>query len=315
MRYQFISVKSVIEGLLTFLPGFKGSLNKKTGGTNAASYCYSVWLRHHSKIVQTLRINLAGSHIAELGPGDSLGVGIAALLSGCGSYTAIDTVQHFNTEINLAVLDELHWLFAQKSPIPNQDELPLVKPLLDNYSFPSFLNLNSSHLSQDRKAKIAASLKYINHQSSLISFLPAESTENFNNNSFFDLILSQAALEHVNDLPSAYAMCSKWLKPGGVMSHTIDFKCHGAAKEWNGHWAYPTFLWHILMGRRTYFINRQPLSVHLRLLDEHGFDIILLEKFHQHSTLTRSDLAKDFFSLTEEDITTAGAYILAQKRL
>lgn len=72
----------------------------------------------------------------------------------------------------------------------------------------------------------------------------------------------------------------------------------------------------MLMGRRVYFINRKPLSYHLQLLDEHGFDIVLLDRFYQPSALTRGhDLAKGFRSLAEDDLNTAGAYILAKKEI
>lgn len=314
MRLRSLSAKPVFEGLLTFLPGFKNLLNKGTGGTGSAIYCYTVWLRHYIKIVQTLNTDLSGSHVAELGPGDSLGTGIAALLSGCETYTAIDAVEHFNADVNLAVLDKLCALFHQKHPVPGQDEFPLVKPILETYAFPSFLNSISKHLTKDRKKKITQALKGFNDSSSPISFMPADSIGRAKNDSTLDLIFSQAVLEHIDDLPQTYAMCSKLLRPGGLMSHTIDFKCHGVSKEWNGHWAYPSLLWRILMGRRAYFINRKPLSDHLQLLDEHGFDVVLLDKFHQHSALTRRDLAKEFYSLTQEDLNTAGVYILAQKR-
>jgi hypothetical protein len=314
MRAQLLSTKAIFEGFLTFLPGLKNLLDKKTGGNNSAKYCYSVWLRHYSKIFQTMKRDLPCSHVAELGPGDSLGAGIAALFSGCESYTAIDAVQHFNTETNLAVLHDIYELFQLKHPIPGPDEFPLVKPLITTYAFPSFHISNSKHISVEYKKKIIKTLKNFNQSSSPISFLPAHSIESHNNASKFDLIFSQAVLEHVDDLPRTYAMCNNLIKLGGLMSHTIDFKCHGVSSEWNGHWTYSPFLWRVLLGRRAYFINRKPLSYHLKQLDAHGFDIILLEIFHQHSIVTRNDLAKEFRSLTEEDLQTSGAYILAQKR-
>lgn len=261
-----------------------------------------------------MKRDLTGSHIAELGPGDSFGTGIAALFSGCKTYTAIDAVQHFNTEANLAALHDIHELFQQEHPIPGPDEFPLVKPLLATYAFPGFLIPNSKNFSIEYKERITQFLKNFNHASSLISFLPAHSISDHNSASKFDLIFSQAVLEHVDDLPLTYAMCNKWLKPGGLMSHTIDFKCHGVSNEWNGHWTYSPFLWRVLLGRRAYFINRMPLSYHLKQLDMQGFDIILLEKFHQPSIVTRDDLAKEFLSLTEEDLQTSGVYILAKKR-
>ena len=58
-----------------------------------------------------------------------------------------------------------------------------------------------------------------------------------------DLIFSQAVLEHVDDLQGVYAAMRKWLKPDGIMTHQIDFKCHGKANAWNGHWTYSDFVW------------------------------------------------------------------------
>ena len=224
MPTNFLSTKSIFEGFLTFLPGLKNLLNKNTGGTNSGKYCYS----------------------------------------GCEAFTAIDAVQHFKKDANIAVLHDIHRLFRQKQPVPGQDEFPLVKPLLDTYAFPFFLTSNSKHITVEYKEEEAEALKDIDSSSSLISFLPAHSIGDHKNASKFDLVFSQAVLEHVDDLPLIYAMCTKWLKPGGLMSHTIDFKCHGVSSQWNGHWTYLPFLWRVLLGRRAYFINRKPLSYHLK---------------------------------------------------
>ena len=73
-------------------------------------------------------------------------------------------------------------------------------------------------------------------------------------------MFSQSVLEHIDDLEGAYATLHKWLKPGGYMSHLIDFYSHGLTKEWNGHWALSDLTWGALKGRRPYLINRQLAS-------------------------------------------------------
>jgi hypothetical protein len=43
-----------------------------------------------------------------------------------------------------------------------------------------------------------------------------------------DMVIPQAVMEYVDDVPSTYKL-----------SHTIDFKSHGFASDWNGHWTIP----------------------------------------------------------------------------
>src|SRR6185436_623875 len=54
-----------------------------------------------------------------------------------------------------------------------------------------------------------------------------------------DLILSQAVMEHVENLPGAYKAMYGWLRPGGFASHQIDFRSHELFSKWDGHWAAP----------------------------------------------------------------------------
>ncbi len=55
------------------------------------------------------------------------------------------------------------------------------------------------------------------------------------------------------------------------MSHQIDFKSAWAFHAWNGYRTCSDRLWEITLGRRPFMINRQPASVHLRLIQEAGF--------------------------------------------
>ena len=128
-----------------------------------------------------------------------------------------------------------------------------------------------------------------------------------------DLIFSQAVLEHVDDLDSVYAAMRRWLTPGGLMSHQIDFKCHRKADTWNGHWTYSDFAWKIVVGRRTYLLNRAPHSSHVALLEKNGFEIVSDRTIRSDPYC--GDLNWPTASATfPDDLSTSGAYFVAAAR-
>ena len=82
----------VVRGLASCVPGwYSWNLRRRTLRTANPAYCYSWWIRHiallelsgHRPVLQT---------VAELGPGGSLGVGLASLLSGANTYSGSTTV-------------------------------------------------------------------------------------------------------------------------------------------------------------------------------------------------------------------------------
>jgi len=74
--------------------------------------------------------------VVELGPGDSMGIGLSALLAGSDRLVALDVVRYWDPERNLRILDELIELFASMARIPDNDEFPRVFPEIDDYRFP-----------------------------------------------------------------------------------------------------------------------------------------------------------------------------------
>lgn len=309
---NLLYLKPVIEGLLTFLPSFSKLLTKKTSGTDSAEYCYSVWLRHEVKI-RPYRNDDQFNTIVELGPGDSLGIGLSALLAGARNYIAIDAVKHADQERNLKIANELIKLFSNRTSIPDSDQFPEIKPRIESHHFPCWLADSSESSFNDRIYKVKHAVTHIDSPMSPIIYIsPGDAHKRISENSV-DFIFSQAVLEHVDDLGALYQDCYKWLTPGGLMSHQIDFRSHGTASTWDGHWTYSTFLWKMIKGRRPYLINRKPCSAHLKMIHNSGFEIVKFERYRLISTLKRQHLAKLFRGLSPDDLTTAGAYIIARK--
>ncbi len=260
--------------------------------------------------------------VGELGPGDSLGTGLAALISGVNTYCAFDVVRFANTQRNLDIFDELVELFRLREDIPTENEFPRIAPDIDSYQFPSDI------LTQDRLAKalepnrlrsIRRSLENLgedNENSACIRYVvpwtePGIFAAEY---SPVDMIYSQAVLEHVDNLEFTYQALYRWLKPGGFMSHQIDFTCHGVDSRWNGHWTYSDLAWRLVRGNRPWFLNRQPYSTHTTLLRRGGFTIVNEAVRKDTSGITRAQRAAEFNCFSDDDVITRAAFVQALKR-
>jgi len=168
-------------------------------------------------------------------------------------------------------------------------------------------------LNHDRIKKIRDALSNSQVKNSVIQYKIPWSGSSIIKNESVDMIFSQAVLEHVDDLKEAYGSMYSWLKDTGYMSHQIDFKCHGLANKWNGHWKYSNFIWKLIRGRRTWLINRAPYSKHCEIIKNNGFKIVFEKKVTLQSSLQRKDLAAQFKLISGSDLNTAGLFIQATK--
>ena len=286
-----------------------------THGTDQARYCYSVWLRHLVSAHDN-GLNDDPKRVAELGPGDSIGIGLAAILTGAERYYAFDVVKHANTERNLAVFEKLIALFRAETQIPGPDEFPRVGPELEDYTFPRHIltaKRMASALRVKRLDRIRQSLRSTDSANSMIQYRAPWNTKAAIERDSIDMVYSQAVLEHVDDLADVYQAMVQWLRPSGYMSHQIDFKCHDSAREWNGHWTHSDLMWKLARGKDIWLINREPHSTHVKLMDANGFRIVADKIVHKPSRISRRQLASKFRSLTDSDLTTCDAFIQAVK--
>ena len=315
-----MSIKPILKGIGTYVPGlYRLASRASTGGTNSARYCYSVWLRH---LVMAYKNGLSTCPhvVAEIGPGDSLGIGLAALLSGSSKYFGLDAVKYATTQKNIEIFDELVDLYKKREDIPDNSDFPNLRPYLDTYDFPRDI-LDEKRLNESLKPErlSLARNSLLNLDSSVdektcIYYLAPWNYSNIVRNESVDMIFTQAVLEHIEDLHSTYKLLSDWLKPGGFMSHQIDFKCHGTAREWNGHWAYSDFVWKLIKGKRAYKINREPHSTHIDLLNQFGFKVVCDIIFKEGGIgINKKQLSSRFKDIPDSDLTTSDVFIQSVK--
>jgi len=315
-------IKQIVKGTLTYVPGLYQLLRrKKVGGSTSAAYCYEVWIKHIT-FLQESGLQGVPNSIAELGPGDTIGVGLCALLSGAEEYTGLDVYPFSSVEQSLQCLDELVEMFRSRSPCAGPS-WPDYQEHLDDKSFPSHIltpevldrTLHPDRIQQIRRQiKMAAetdaesgaagpAIRYI---------VPWNEKKNVQPGSI-DLIVSHSVLEHVNDIDGTFRACDSWLKNGGWMSHQIDFTSHGLTEEWNGHWAISDLAWRLILGRRQFLINREPTSRIEGSIADTGFKVRLRLQRNKDRSITRNRLAPRFRSLSDSDFECAETFIQCTK--
>jgi hypothetical protein len=311
--------RPVIRGLMSCVPGLRPILSEKgTGGTNSAAYCYGVWLKHLCLLSESGLDGLPET-VVELGPGDSLGVGLAAVLCGVRKYYAVDIIRHANLESNLEILDQLVSLITARAPRPTRG-WPDYDHLLDERLFPSWILTEAqlkAALDEDRVASVLRALLRPGESGAPVRItylapladphalpLPAGSV---------DVVLSHSVMQYAADLNGAYRSMAGWLRPGGMMSHQIDFREPNLAHKWNGFRAFSELHWRAIRGRRRYIINREPYSAHVRYMLQQNCRLVRNLQEHRQDGIARAELAERWRGISDEDLTCCGAFLQAQK--
>jgi SAM-dependent methyltransferase len=310
---QMWKAPHIVKGILTHVPALNTWRAKRstTGGSNSSRYCYAVWLRHLTLLGQQ-GFEPRGAAVGELGPGDSIGTGLAALLSGAGRYVGLDVVPYSAKADLQSMLKELAGLYCAGEPIPDHDEFPRIRPRLASYEFPhhlvrpEFLPERVARLESVLRSTVAArgpDIAYLAPWASVSDLEPGS----------LDLVFSQAVLQCVDDLEETYQAMFTWLKPGGYGSHRADFGANHYSPFWNGHWAYTDLEWRLLRGRRKTVLNRQPLSAHLCMARKAGFEVLYVDAEHDRGGLAVDLLAPRFRRLAIEDRLARGVMLILRK--
>jgi hypothetical protein len=240
-----LKIRPLATGILSNIPGLFSwwDSHRPVGNTSSTVYARGVW-RFHLENYLKFAANRMPSHVAEFGPGATLGSCIAALCDGVKRAVALDVRPYASKDsVNLEILNEL-------TPDSNRTS---------NYES---LRAAVTRIGPNSRGP---SLQYLAPWTDLDA-LPANS---------LDLIFSHSVMEHVVSPKEAYEAFFHWLMPGGLMSHKIDHSSHAITKSWNGHYAIPDVLWSLIVGGRPYLLNRMTPAQHRHVIENAGFQILL----------------------------------------
>ena len=311
--------KVILTGLLSYTPlwNLRGKLVKaRIGGASSASYCYGVWLKHLAAAYDC-GLREVPEVVLELGPGESVGVGLAALLCGASRYLAVDVVKHASTELNLQVFQELVALFKRGQEIPDDTEFPYMESKFEQNISPRFI-LDRDRiefcLSDQRIQSISDALMRPSPANPIsISYISPAYADSIIRSNSAGMIISHAVMEHVDNLEAAYCSMYTWLGSEGIMSHQIDFTSHDLSEYWNGHWTFSNLVWKLIRGKKSYLLNREPFSTHIKLQHKVGFKVLKAIRIENHDGVDRKKLSPQFVDMSEQDFCTSSALIVSTK--
>ena len=310
---RLCEAKAVSRGLLSYLPAEVEQLTLRTDPIDYARYSYSVWFRHMT-VLYAFGLRQYPRAIAELGPGPSLGVGLTALISGTENYYALDVSGGVDTDKEVAVFDSIVEMVKTRQPIPAFKEFPRLQPQLERYDFPDFLfEPGRLEAMLDRSRLLTLRKALVNPDSESIIRYVAPWEQSTVSNSSLDLVLSQAVMERVDDLPLVYGTIASWLRPGGYTSHSIDFAEPRTSLHWNGNWAHPDWLWALMRGRRSSWGSRLPHSTHAKVIQAEGLQLVADDVVNDDSGLPRQRLARRYRDLCDADLAIRAAFLVAVK--
>lgn len=129
----------------------------------------------------------------------------------------------------------------------------------------------------------------------------------------FDLIYSQAVLEHVKkkEFVDVAREFKRLLAPSGVMSHVIDFKDHLGGGLNNMR--FPETFWEKswFATRGGFYTNRLSLSKVIKIFEEVGFSVTIGEIKQRKGAVKINRLyAEEFRDLSEEDRLVTSAHLV-----
>jgi len=142
---------------------------------------------------------IEGASLLEIGPGDSLGVGLRFLARGAASYTTLDKFFSRRDATNERCIYELLWQDLTEAERLRFDEAVRLQPAPRFH--PDKVRAVYGHGAQDADQV----------------FAPAS----------FDGILSRAVLHEIYEAKAALEALDRVLKPGGWMIHKIDLRDDG----------------------------------------------------------------------------------------
>ena len=249
------------------------------GHMDRSAYAIGVFTKHQNLLGGSEAF--AGKVCLELGPGDTVASAILAHATGAKAIYLVDAGNFADpsSETYERLIDDLA---AEGYRVSDLRGFSGLQDLLDR-----------------------TGARYLTEGLASLRSIPAGSV---------DMIWSQAVLEHIRDseVSAVLSEMRRILSDTGMMSHRIDYKDHLGGSLNNLR--LPSRLWEAeIMARSGFYTNRIRNSEYLRLLAAAGFELTHLEVNRwDEIPVPRRKIAKEFRSLSDDDLLTSGVNVVAR---
>jgi SAM-dependent methyltransferase len=257
--------------------------------------------------------DLRCQRVLELGPGDNLGLSLRFLAAGASEAVCLDRFEITRDRSRERRIYE--WLLQDLSPTERERLEPVIQ--------------------------LDPDLRFDPRRLTILTGLGIEEAAGVLQPGSFDLIVSVAVLEHVQDLDEAFSAMDQLLTPGGLMLHQIDFRDHGMFTSAGKHPLTFLTLSPRLWGAMTRDFggpNRRLLDFYRKKVLELGYESRLIvtdvideptslrepydllaqeveisERAHTLIAQIRPRLAYSYRHLPDEDLAVSGVFLVARK--
>jgi cyclopropane fatty-acyl-phospholipid synthase-like methyltransferase len=283
--------------LARLFPSLYLRLNKETGRGNEPktpeqisdyfSACFKDYLDHLGVNINCAHDYLKGKHVLEFGPGNILGVALLFYAYGaqqvhCVDRFSFDVISKENLEVYHKIINSL-----------KETERARACSAFKKYGDPK------SGFDPEK-------IRYFVTKHGLSGEINR-----------YDLIMSRAVLEHVNDLEQTFLDLSKALKKGGRSIHQVDLRSHNLDryKDFDFLTLSP-FVYRLMYSQKGY-PNRWRTDRYKEWADKCGLKVLKFESTGKLDSekikRIHPKLAKPFRGLNQDDISWLGFWMIMER--
>jgi len=234
-------------------------------------------------------LDIKNKIVLEIGPGNSLAIGLMLLACGARKVYFVDRFKH------------LFW---------DDEDIAFHKKILkkiEEKKFP-FSSLVNKSITFTPNGSINFEPNRIEYLSADVASLPL-------NNCSIDYVFSIAVLEHVHKIKKAINEISRVTKPGGIGIHEIDLRDHFFQAAPLRLLQYPNWLWNLMTWNRPGYTNRLRVSDYLDLFRKANFKIkkwIAMKKYK--GNIAEVKLNNKFKTYPQDELRILTFWILLRKK-